>query len=426
MDGRKIMKTDKSPEELYEEREKRLRDAIELKEPDRVPVVLAINYFPARYVGGLTVADAFYNHDAWREATRKTIMDLEPDIIALGAGGSGLALGALSPKLFKWPGDGLGPNTMHQFIEGEPLKADEYDLFFSDPGDFTLRYYLPRVWTALEPFSKLPPLQSLWGSSTMALRAASFATPEIIQAFEALFKAGQEAEKYTQAVSTLDEEMASLGFPALHHGGVSPPFDTISDYLRGMRGTMLDMHRNPDKLLQICEMLLPRSIASGAVTLQSKRGNPKRVGSYLHNGSDELMSPKQFETFYWPTLKKVTMAMTDMGLVHIPLYEADWTSRLEHLHELPKGKTVARFALTDMVKAKEVLGGHTCIMGGIPHGMLQTATPQEVEEHCKNLIKVVGKGGGFILSTNTGITSEAKPENVRAMIESAKKYGRYS
>ncbi len=416
---------EKTPGELYEEREKRLRDAIELKVPDRVPVVLATNYFPARYVSGITVADSFYNHDAWREATKKTIMDLEPDIIAPGAGGSGLALGMLAPKLFKWAGDGLGPNTMHQFIEGEPLRADEYDLFFSDPGDFMLRYYLPRVWTALEPFSKLPPLQSLVGSSTMALRAASFATPEIIQAFEAIFKAGQEAQKYIQSMSTFNEEMASLGFPTLHHGGVAPPFDTISDYLRGMRGTMLDMFENQDKLLQICEMLLPRSIENGAATLQSKRGNPKRVGSYLHNGSDELMSPKQFETFYWPGLKKVAEAMTDMGLVYIPLYEADWTSRLEYFLELPKGKTVARFALTDLVKAKEVLGGHSCIMGGVPHSMLQAASPQEVEEHCKKLIETVGKGGGFILSTNTGITNDAKPENVKAMIESVKKYGVY-
>ncbi len=46
------MPTAKSPAELYAEREKRLRDAIELRVPDRVPIVLTTNYFPARYVGG--------------------------------------------------------------------------------------------------------------------------------------------------------------------------------------------------------------------------------------------------------------------------------------------------------------------------------------------------------------------------------------
>jgi uroporphyrinogen-III decarboxylase len=114
-----------------------------------------------------------------------------------------------------------------------------------------------------------------------------------------------------------------------------------------------------------------------------------------------------------------------MGLVHVPFYEGDWAQRLKYLLELPKGKTIARFAFTDLAKAKAVLGGHTCIMGGVPHGLLQTASPQEVEEYCRNLIKICGEGGGFILTSSTGLTNEARPENVRAMIDSVKKYGVY-
>jgi uroporphyrinogen-III decarboxylase len=419
------MMTGKSSEELYEEREKRVRDAIALREPDRVPVVLTMNYFPARYVGELTVADSYSNYDVWWGAAKKTIMDLEPDLYSAGAGGSGLALKSLGSKLFRWAGDGLGANSMHQYIEGESLKADEYDLFLSDPGDFTLRCYLPRVWEALAPFSQLPPLQSLWGASRLPSRATPFGKPEVIKAFEALFKAGQEQEKYRRAASSFSEDMANPGYPPLTHGSAPAPFDVISDHLRGMRGAMLDMYRNPDKLIQACEMIFSRSMASGVLTLQSKRGNPKRVGSALHRGSDGFMSLKQFETFYWPTLKKLIVSLTAMGLVHVPFYEGDWAQRLKYLIELPKGKTVARFAFTDLPKAKAVLGGHTCIMGGVPHGLLQTASPQEVEEHCKNLIKNCGEGGGFILTSSTGLTNEARPENVRVMINSVKKYGVY-
>ena len=42
----------KSPEELYQEREKRYRDVMELKVPDRVPVVLTMSYLPIAHVGG--------------------------------------------------------------------------------------------------------------------------------------------------------------------------------------------------------------------------------------------------------------------------------------------------------------------------------------------------------------------------------------
>jgi uroporphyrinogen decarboxylase len=64
-------------------------------------------------------------------------------------------------------------------------------------------------------------------------------------------------------------------------------------------------------------------------------------------------------------------------------------------------------------------------MGGVPHTLLQVASPSEVEEYCKKLIKTCGKGGGFIFTTSTGITNEAKLENVKAMIDTVKKYGVY-
>ncbi len=415
----------KSPAELYEEREKRLRDAIELRVPDRVPIVLTMNYFPARYVGGLTVADAYSNPVAWKRATTQTVQALEPDIHAAAAGGSGGALAALSPRLFKWAGDGLGPNVMHQYLEGEPLKAEEYDLFLSDPGDFTLRVYLPRVWKSLEPLARLPSLQSLWGGSTLPTRAGAFSLPEVRQAFEALFKAGEEQEKYGQAGGRIDEELASLGFPSLSQGNAAVPFDVISDHLRGMAGAMLDMYRCPDKLAQACELILSRSISTGLMALQSKRGNPKRVGSALHRGSDGFMALKHFENYYWATFKKLVLATTNAGLIHVPFYEGNWEQRLEYLLELPKKKTIARFALTDMVRAKAALKGHTCIMGGVPHGLLQVGSPSEVEDYCKNLIKTCGKDGGLIITTSTGITHEARPENVKAMIDAVKKHGRY-
>ena len=415
----------KSPAELYEEREKRFRDAIELKVPDRVPVVLTSNYMPVRFVEGLTVADSYYRPAAWRKATVKTFKELEPDIQSAQAGGPGDALAALSPLLFKWAGDGLGPNVMHQFLEGQPLKPEEYDLFLADPGDYTLRYYLPRVWKTMAPLAKLPPLQSLLGSNTLASRSAVFGDPEVMGAFAALFKAGKAQAKFAKAAGNIDEDLALAGFPAMSQGGGAAPFDVVSDYLRGMAGTMTDMYRYPEKLSRTCDYILDNSISNAMTALKSKRGNPKRIFSALHRGSDGFMALKQFETFYWSTFKKLVFAITDAGMVHVPFYEGNWETRLEYLLELPKGKTIARFALTDMAKAKAVLKGHTCIMGGVPHGLLQVGSPSEVEEFVKNLIQTCGKDGGFVLSTSTGITHEARPENVRAMLDAARKYGRY-
>ena len=46
---------------------------------------------------------------------------------------------------------------------------------------------------------------------------------------------------------------------------------------------------------------------------------------------------------------------------------------------------------------------------------------RDVEEYCARLIKACGRGGGFILSAGSSI-DEARPENIKAMLESPKKH----
>lgn len=136
------------------------------------------------------------------------------------------------------------------------------------------------------------------------------------------------------------------------------------------------------------------------------------------------MSLKQFETFYWPTLKKLILAVIEADLTPCPFFEGDYTSRLEYLLELPKGKVMAYFDATDLFKAKEILGNHMCIMGNVPASILQTGKPQDVKDYCKKLIDVVGKNGGYVMSSR-GVMDEAKPENIRAMFDFTREYGVY-
>ena len=97
---------------------------------------------------------------------------------------------------------------------------------------------------------------------------------------------------------------------------------------------------------------------------------------------------------------------------------------MEYLLEFPKGKILARFDRTDILKAKEILKDHVCIEGNVPSSLLQIGSVQEVKNYCKKLIDTVGKGGGYILGPRSS-TDEVKPENLKAMIEFTKEYGKY-
>ncbi len=419
----------KTVDQLREEREKRMNDAVTLKLPDRVPVTIQTGVFACRYAG-IPISAMYYDHIAYWEACVKTIVDFEPDTgNIMAAGTSGLVNELLDPRTQRWPGGNLPPDVPYQFVEGEYMKEEEYDLFLSDPSDFLLRYYLPRIYGTLEPLAKLPPIRNMVGGFFGGI-IGIVAMPEFRELGEKLSRAATEQERLMKISADLAELAEQLGYPSqfgvLGRGiGVGgAPFDMVSDFLRGMRGAMMDMYRCPDKLLAACEKIQEWRFTEAVPATPDSQGNPPRVFMALHRGSDGFMSKKQFEKFYWPGLKKAILKAIDLGYIAAPFFEGVWDDRLEYLLELPKGKVTFWCERTDVFKAKEVLGGHMCIQGGVPPTLLQAGSPQDVEEHCKKLIKVVGKDGGFIVGPGSAM-DYAKPENVKAMVDAVKKYGSY-
>jgi len=182
------------------------------------------------------------------------------------------------------------------------------------------------------------------------------------------------------------------------------------------------MYRRPEKVIQACEKLLPIMLE---IALNGSRtsGNP-RVFIPIHKGLDKFMSMAQFKIFFWPTLRELMIALINEGLTPCPLWEGDCTSRLEVIKDIPAGKACYAFEATDMFKAKEILGETVCLQGNVPLSILATATPDDVRRYCQKLIDGVGRDGGFILDSATGL-DDAKPENVRAMLEFTKEYGVY-
>ncbi len=306
----------------YFERDNRVNKAIAMEMPDRVPFQLFVGYFAARYCG-IPFSTAYYDPEKWREANIKTITELEPDVYwAQTAAVSGKALEILRPLQIKWPGFNVPPNLSHQSVELEPMKPEEYDLFLNDPSDYIVRSYLPRVLESAAPLAKLPPFRSLLFSTGIAPYLAQFMEPEMMEMLEKFRKAAELQAKWQSQNINFNEEMAKRGFPSYNTFRMmaGAPFDTISDFLRGMRGAMLDMYRIPDKLLEACDKLCNQTLNMIKASPPPEEGSVKRVFMALHRGSDGFMSLPQFEKFYWPTLKKVILALIDAGWTPCPFF----------------------------------------------------------------------------------------------------------
>jgi len=417
----KISEPRKKAEQLRFEREKRITDAIQLKIPDRVPVVCGMGYFPAKYTG-IPCSAAYDDYDAWYAAYQKTLPEFPADMIFPQMFTPSRALEILNTKNFLWPGHGVSPYHTHQSIEVEHMQAEDYAAFLLDPADFTLRTYLSRTSEKLAGLADLPRLSDLSHPAGTQMLAMALTSPEVSSAIRTLQQAGRELRKCRAKMVKFNKLLQDMGYSSYFQGEAMPPFDVVSHSLRGMTGTMTDMFRRPDTLQQACEKILELTLAR-PMPKPTAQGN-MRIFMTNTRGSCDFLSPKQFATFYWPTFKKLVMTLIERGATPCIFFEGNFTDRLEYLLEFPKGKILARLDTTDIFKAKEILKDHVCIEGNVPSSLLQVGTVQDIKDYCKKLIDVVGKGGGYIMSPRSS-TDEVKPENLKAMIDFTREYGVY-
>jgi hypothetical protein len=405
----------------YRERALRFINAYRVEKPDRVPVSLPVGNWPA-YMAGTDVHTVMYDYDKARQAWRKFYDEFETDTAVT----PGMVLPArvydlLDYKLYSWPGHGLPKSaTGIQFVEGEYMNDDEYDLLIKNPSDFWMRFYIPRVFGAFEPWKLLSTFTSI--IEAPAAWFMPYTRPELQASAQRLIDVGKELTIWSKSIGEFGQWAQASGYPATRMVFAKAPFDTIGDTLRGTKGIIRDMFRRPEKLLEAIDVVTDFTIRQ---TIEAANASKAITAFYpLHKGADGFMSPKQFEKFYWPSLKKVIEALAKEGIRSELFAEGSYTSRLETVNEFPKSTVGWLFDKTDMVKAKTILGKICCISGNVPTSLMVTGGPKDVKEYCRKLIEVCAPGGGFILAGGAHV-DQGNPDNLRAMMEAAKEYGKY-
>jgi hypothetical protein len=404
----------------FKARATRLAKAAKMEIPDRVPCMVPAGFFPAMNAG-ISFKEALYNPRKMKWAWLKFLDEYDTDTFDGTLFFQAPIADLLEQKTQKWPGHGLPDDARsYQYVEGEYMKADEYDLFMKDPFDFQLRRLLPRTVGIFEPFADVPSFSTYQG---LQMRLMAMCQDP---AFQKFFKAIRQASKYLpvfqKAAAETNREAFARGFPLFRGGMAITPFDVFADNLRGTHGIVMDMYRQPEKIHEAMEFVLPQ-LLNGAIAMADASDCPV-IMMPLHKGDDRFMSNKQFETFYWPTFRRLLLGMVEEGLIPFPVAEGAYNHRLEYIADMPKSAVVWMFDQTDMAKAKKILGGTSCICGNVPVSIAYTATAREMKEYCRRLIETCAPGGGYMLSGGSTFDM-AKPENLRAMMDAVKEYGVY-
>ncbi|WXG46184.1 MAG: uroporphyrinogen decarboxylase family protein [Candidatus Atabeyarchaeum deiterrae] len=366
-------------EEAMSPRE-RIEAVKSLKVPDRVPVVPLID-FVAPKIAGVKMSDFIFNDEVANKAIQVTFEKLggwdeifPPQIITMSA---------FSLKS-KAPGRDLPDDALLQVCDEEIMKLDDYDLMVKKGFTASLLELLNRV-----------------GNKDSAARILGLGN----------------------VIKSLRTTWDKLGIPISCGALCFVPVELFSFY-RSVQKILLDMHRYPDKIIKASNAVINEEIGLAKSTCLVSGVKTVFVGA--QRTSCSFVSPKMFEQLTLPSLKKIVENLHKDGFHTLLHFDCNWTLMLEYLLQLPKAScTLELDGQTDIFKAKKVLGDHMCIMGDVPAPFFRLGTTNEVEKYCIRLIKEVGEGGGFILSSGCSVPVDAKLENIKAMIDTAKKYGAY-
>jgi hypothetical protein len=359
--------------ELYNQRLTRILDAVALKQPDRVPVVLEYSGFAA-YVTGTPMAQFL-----------KSPLNAQETMIAayhLVGGGDAMNYGTFWPyglcsdymAKVRVPGVDLPDDEMWQVVESERMQRQDYDrILEAGWPDFFDTYMQTRIFDDVPPEYLPPNLPKL----------------DVRKAWR------------------------KIGVPVLSGGDVTTPYELMCG-ARSLPAFAADLIEIPDKVEAVMDAIVPH-LAAGSIAKAKKRGYPLLwVGGW--QGAPCLLSPAMWNRFVWPYMHRLIEAVTSSGLIALLHLDSNWTRELARFRELPRGRCiVALDGETDIFKAKEVLGDHLCIMGDVSAAMMYLDDPETVHSYCQKLIREIGPAG-FILQSGCDIPANAKLENVQAMV----------
>jgi uroporphyrinogen decarboxylase len=149
-------------------------------------------------------------------------------------------------------------------------------------------------------------------------------------------------------------------------------------------------------------------------------------GDLAHNPGP-LMSPKHYDEFIGPYHKEICDRVHRNGgkiIKHSdgnlePLMPALIAAGFDGIHPIQP-------QCMDIKEIKKDYGKRTCLLGNIDCSFLLVfGSPDEVRQNVRDTIAAAAPGGGYIISSSNSIHPGCKPENYLAMVDAARKYGRY-
>ena len=136
-----------------------------------------------------------------------------------------------------------------------------------------------------------------------------------------------------------------------------------------------------------------------------------------------FFSPKIFRELVMPRYRRLREAVTLPWIIHsdgnmLPFMDDLVSLGISGMHPNEKGAMDPR-------ETKRRYGDRICVLGNVDLNILGLGTTEDVDREVFELIRDVGPGGGYIVTSGNSLAGYLKPENAIALGQAVRKYGQY-
>lgn len=237
-------------------------------------------------------------------------------------------------------------------------------------------------------------------------------------------KAIDEAKKFRESQDRIYTRAAEeFGMPEVTDGTLGYAnfsFEYIFSYLRGIKGFSIDMRRNKADLIAAMDALDAILVEPSVNAIRSSAYGPREDTCWDYSVdlmSTTVFNPRQFEELAWPRIQRVCDALAEKGKtarVIIPGHSAPY---IPYFYErYPHNMFTFLLEADDIVQLREKYPD-VPFAGGMTPSFLGSASPEEVVERAKFLIREVGSDGGYVMTQNKmgAFRSDGNAENLKAL-----------
>ncbi|MHC6179069.1 uroporphyrinogen decarboxylase family protein [Clostridium sp. JNZ X4-2] len=198
------------------------------------------------------------------------------------------------------------------------------------------------------------------------------------------------------------------------------PFNTAG-LLFGTESLMSNVKKDPELVDKVCKVVVDASIQYAELQVEA---GADLIFMPDATSSPSCLSPAQYRERALPHITRSVQGFKKAGAIAMYHPCGGEYPIIDQVSQT--GADILYFSeLVDLSVSQKIFVGRHCVAGGVdPSGTLFLGSPEEVDENVRKIVDSLKFKTGAIVMPGCGLSPNIPFENVKAMVDAVKKYGK--